>query len=80
VVTAYFTPYQGGRIYRLQTATNLSNPRWVTLTNLPVLSTNAFSSAAGTFTNGTGYGVFTVTQPGATQLYYRLAAQLGTNY
>jgi hypothetical protein len=80
VFTAYFYPDQGGRIYRLQTSTNLANPQWVTLTNLPGVSTTAFTNAIGIFTNGTGYGVFTVTLPNASQYYYRLAAQLGTNY
>ena len=80
VFTAYFTPYQGGRVYRLQASTNLSNPNWVTLTNLPALSTSAVTNSGNIFTNGTGYGVFTVTQSNAGQFFYRLSAQLGTNY
>jgi uncharacterized delta-60 repeat protein len=81
VVTAYFEPYQGGRVYRLQISTNLAGATWLALTNLPVVSTNALTNAAGqVFTNGTGYGVFTLTQPSFTQFYYRLSAQLGTNY
>jgi uncharacterized delta-60 repeat protein len=81
VITAYFSPYLGGRIYQLQTSTNLANPQWLTLTNLPSISTTAFTNSAGSiFTNGTGYGVFTVSQPSGTIIFYRLAAQLGTNY
>lgn len=38
--TVYFEPYQGGRSYSLQSATNLSKPAWVTLTNAPTLITN----------------------------------------
>ncbi|HEY3862841.1 MAG TPA: Calx-beta domain-containing protein [Verrucomicrobiae bacterium] len=80
VVAAFFSPYLGGRTYRLEASSDLSAPQWTTLTNLPSISTAPFTNAIGTFTNGTGYGVFTVTQPNGSHLFYRLAAQLGTNY
>jgi uncharacterized delta-60 repeat protein len=81
VVTAYFWPYAGGRVYSLQASTNLATSQWLTLTNVPFVSTNAITNSAGLiFTNGTGYGGFTVTLPNAAALFYRLAAQLGTNY
>lgn len=75
-VMASFYPVMGGRIYHLQTATNLLKSKWVTLTNAYSISTNA----TGVFTNGTGYGMFTITESNAAQSYYRLSAQLGTNY
>ena len=71
-VMVSFAPYQGGRIYQLQTTTNLLNPYWVTLTNQPAIGTNG----TGLFTNGTGYGVFNITQPNAAQSFFRLSAQL----
>jgi hypothetical protein len=80
VFTAAFSPYQGGRVYRLEISTNLSNPQWLTLTNLPSMSLSPITNAGNIFTNGNGDGVFTVTQPIGAQLFYRLAAQLGTNY
>ena len=75
-INAYFAPVQGGRIYQLQSTTNLSKQNWLTLTNQPVISTNA----SGLFTNGTGYGVFTASFSNAVQTYFRLAARLSTNY
>ena len=45
-------------LYQLQTSTNLLNSQWVTLTNQPAIGTNA----TGSFTNGTGYGIFTLTR------------------
>jgi uncharacterized repeat protein (TIGR01451 family) len=71
-VMVTFAPYQGGRIYQLQTSTNLLNSQWVTLTNQPAIGTNA----TGSFTNGTGYGIFTLTQPNAAQYFFRLSAQV----
>ncbi len=73
-VMVCFAPFMGGRTYQLQTTTNLSNPEWVTLslTNQPTMETNA----DGVFTNGTGYGAFTITQPNAAQSFFRLSAQL----
>jgi uncharacterized repeat protein (TIGR01451 family) len=71
-VMVTFAPYQGGRTYLLQTTTNLSNPNWLTLTNQPTVATNA----VGLYTNGTGYGVFIVTQTNAAQFFFRLSAQL----
>jgi uncharacterized repeat protein (TIGR01451 family) len=63
-VTVTFAPYQGGRIYQLQSSPTLANPAWVTLTNIPAVNTN----------NGSGF--FTVGQtPGAT-VFYRLSASL----
>ncbi|MGA2544444.1 MAG: hypothetical protein ABSG78_23080 [Verrucomicrobiota bacterium] len=63
-VTVTFAPWQGGRVYQLQSSGALGNPAWVTLTNTPALNTN----------NGSGF--FTVGQtPGAT-VFYRLAASL----
>lgn len=71
-VMVSFAPYQGGRIYQLQTTTNLLNPHWVTLTNQPAIGTNG----TGMFTNGTGYGVFNITHPNAAQSFFRLSAQV----
>lgn len=79
IVTAYFTPYQGGRIYQIQTSTNLTKG-WSSLTNLPVISTNTFTNAYGNFTNGSAYGVFTFTLTNNVQTYIRLSARLSTNY
>jgi uncharacterized repeat protein (TIGR01451 family) len=62
-VSVSFSPYQGGRTYQLLTATDLSNPQWMALTNTPTVDAN-------------GNGVFTVTQPGAANAYYRLSATL----
>jgi uncharacterized repeat protein (TIGR01451 family) len=65
-VTVTFAPYQGGRVYQLQSSSTLANPAWVTLTNTPSVNTN------------NGCGVFTVGQtPGAT-VFYRLSANLST--
>ena len=63
VVTATFTPWQGGRAYELQSAADLSAGVWVTLTNSVTVDTN-------------GNGVFTVTQPNAAASFYRIAAQI----
>ena len=68
-VTVTFTPYQGGRKYQLQITTNLSTPNWLTLTNQPAVATD-----------GTGNGVFTISPSSAGQFYFRLSAQLSTNY
>jgi hypothetical protein len=66
-VTATFAPYQGGRVYQLQSSTNLRNSAWVTLTNTPSQNTN----------NGCGF--FTVGQPRGATVFYRLAASLAPN-
>jgi hypothetical protein len=58
-----FSPYQGGRVYQLLSATNLANPQWLTLTNVPTVDTN-------------GNGVFIVTQPNSYAGYYLLSATL----
>jgi len=63
-VTVAFSPWLGGRVYQLQRATNLANPSWVTLTNLPAQDP---VSGAGFFTVGQG--------PGAA-VFYRLSASL----
>ncbi len=66
-VTVTFAPYQGGRVYQLQSSSTLANPSWGTLTNAPALNTN----------NGSGF--FTVGQtPGAT-VFYRLSASMAPN-
>lgn len=75
-IMAWFAPYQGGRTYQLQSTTNLSNPNWVTLTNvLPVLATNAVTNNGSVFT---GYGAFTTTFTNTT--FFRLSVGLSTNY
>ncbi len=66
-VTVTFAPYQGGRVYQLQSSSTLENPAWMTLTNTPTVNTND------------GSGFFTVGQtPGAT-VFYRLSASLAPN-
>jgi uncharacterized repeat protein (TIGR01451 family) len=62
-VTVAFSPWQGGRVYQLQSSTNLGLA-WVTLTNAPALNTS----------NGTGS--FTVSKPPGGAVFYRLAASL----
>jgi uncharacterized repeat protein (TIGR01451 family) len=58
-----FTPCQGGRSYQLQTASDLSNPVWTTLTNGFTLST------AGT-------GTFTIASTNPPAAFYRLSAYI----
>lgn len=66
-MTVTFAPYQGGRVYQLQSSSTLENPAWMTLTNTPTVNTND------------GSGFFTVGQtPGAT-VFYRLSASLAPN-
>ena len=62
-VAVTFAPYQGGRSYQLQCATNLLNPAWTLLTNTATVNTN-------------GWGVFTVTEPNAAGAFYQLTAQI----
>jgi uncharacterized repeat protein (TIGR01451 family) len=62
-VTVTFAPYQGGRSYQLQSATNLANPTWLTLTNTATETTS-------------GTGVFTVSRTGGAPVFYRLATSL----
>jgi uncharacterized repeat protein (TIGR01451 family) len=62
ILAVTFSPCQGGRTYKLQTATNLTNPVWMTLTN--------------NYTIGNGSGTFTVTQNGSAGSFYRLSAQI----
>jgi len=64
-VTVSFAPYQGGRLYQLQSTTNLSAGQWLTLTNQPLWQTN-----------GAGYGVFTITESNALRCFYRLSASV----
>ena len=63
VVSVTFSPFQGGRAYQLQTATDLSTGTWATVTNSVSVNTN-------------GNGVFTLTQPNASGSFYRLSAQV----
>ncbi|MGA2177628.1 MAG: hypothetical protein ABSH38_21850 [Verrucomicrobiota bacterium] len=63
VVSVTFSPWQGGRAYALQSATDLSAGAWMTLTNTVTVDTN-------------GNGVFTVTQPSPASAFYRLSAQI----
>jgi hypothetical protein len=63
VVAVTFSPWQGGRAYQLQAATNLASPLWTTLTNRLTQNTN-------------GSGTFTVTQTNAAAAFYRLSAQI----
>jgi uncharacterized repeat protein (TIGR01451 family) len=62
-VSVTFSPWQGGRAYQLQTATDLSTGAWVTLTNTASVNAN-------------GDGVFTVAQPNSAGSFYRLSAQV----
>jgi len=62
-VSVKFAPYQGGRVYQLLSSTDLTNPQWLTLTNVPTVDTN-------------GNGVFTVTQPVTSPSFFRLSATL----
>ena len=66
-MTVTFSPWQGGRIYQLQSSTNPGIAAWVTLTNTPALNTN----------DGTGFFTFGKT-PGAA-IFYRLAVSLSPN-
>jgi hypothetical protein len=63
MVSVKFSPYQGGRVYQLLSTTNLDNPQWLTLTNVPTVDTN-------------GNGVFTVAQPNPSAGFYQLSATL----
>jgi uncharacterized repeat protein (TIGR01451 family) len=58
-----FSPCQGGRSYELQTAPDLLNPVWTTLTNSYTVGTN-------------GSGSFTLTPNGSPGSFYRLSAQI----
>jgi uncharacterized repeat protein (TIGR01451 family) len=60
-VTVTFAPYQGGRVYQLQSTANAANPSWLTLTNTVSATTN-------------GTGLFTVSNAGGAALFYRLSA------
>ena len=58
-----FSPWQGGRIYQLASATNLVSPSWTLLPNTPLVTGNV--------------GTFTLTNPAATGgLFCRLAVHL----
>ncbi|HZV36947.1 MAG TPA: hypothetical protein VFB72_20390, partial [Verrucomicrobiae bacterium] len=63
---AVFSPYMGGRIYQLQSATSLLNPIWQTVTNLPVTQD----------TNGNGVITCTNVSSSAGASFYRLSVQL----
>jgi hypothetical protein len=60
MVAVKFAPYQGGRIYELLSATNLVNPQWLALTNLPTQDAN-------------GNGVFTVSEATGGSTFYLLS-------
>jgi uncharacterized repeat protein (TIGR01451 family) len=62
-VMVIFSPWQGGRAYQLLNAANLADPLWTVLTNEVSVDTN-------------GDGIFTITQPGAADSFYRLSAQI----
>jgi len=62
-VSVKFSPYQGGRAYQLLSSTDLTNPQWITLTNVPTVDTN-------------GNGVFTLAQPVPSPTFFRLSAAL----
>jgi len=66
-VTAAFAPFMGGRIYQLQSSTDLRNPAWMTLTNTAAQNTND------------GSGLFTVGRAQGAAAFYRLAVCLSTN-
>ncbi len=61
---ALFSPWQGGRIYGLQSATTLRNPTWTTVSNLTVSE------------NTNGQGVIVNTNAGGAQKFFRLSVQL----
>lgn len=61
---ATFAPCEGGRIYGLQSATNLVNPMWTTVSNLTVSQ------------NTNGQGVIMINNASVAQTFYRLAIQL----
>jgi uncharacterized repeat protein (TIGR01451 family) len=65
--TAAFAPFMGGRIYQLQSSTNLMSSAWVTLTNTVAQNT----------TNGGGFFIIGPTNGPAE--FYRLSATLSTN-
>ena len=60
-VSVTFSPYQGGRNYELQVATDLSESVWTALTNTFALSSN-------------GAGTFTVATTNSASAFYRLSA------
>jgi len=60
--TVAFSPWQGGRLYQLLSSTNLARG-WQTLTNTPAITTN-------------GAGVFTIAEPGAGAVFYRLSVSV----
>ena len=60
-----FSPYQGGRAYQLQGTTNLANPVWTNIANLPVTPV------------GNGQATINYTNtPGGAPTFYRLSVQL----
>lgn len=58
-----FSPWQDGRTYQLQSAVNLTNPVWTTISGLPV-------------TNLNGQGMITCTNGAASSAFYRLSAAI----
>lgn len=63
---AIFSPYMGGRNYQLQSATNLLNPAWQTIANLPLTQD----------TNGNGIITCTNVNANSGATFYRLSVQL----
>jgi uncharacterized lipoprotein YddW (UPF0748 family) len=61
---AIFSPQHPGRLYRLQSRTDVGTTNWTTLTNLTLQ------------TNSVGEGVITDTNAPGTQKYYRLQIEL----
>ncbi|HZM04037.1 MAG TPA: hypothetical protein VFC44_13585 [Candidatus Saccharimonadales bacterium] len=62
-VSISFSPYQGGRLYQLQSTDSVTNPQWLTQTNKASI-------------DASGNGVFTLSQPNAANLFYRLSASV----
>ena len=62
---AVFSPWEGGRVYGLQSATTILNPSWTTVAN-----------ASGT-QNTNGQGVLTITNvSGGAEMFYRLSVRM----
>ena len=61
---ATFSPHHPGRLYRLQSRTDVESATWTTLTNLPLQASTP------------GKGVITDTNAPGAQRYYRLKVEL----
>ena len=62
---ATFSPWEGGRVYGLQSATTILNPVWTTVPNVSATQ------------NTNGQGVITVTNIGGAEGFYRLSVRMG---